>query len=99
MTLEEATAKVTKMAEMHGGKFGSKANFQFSEGGMIHLDDTVSPAKVVNESAEAPCTVNIDLGNFDKMLSGDLNPMMAFMTGKMKVDGDKSVALKLASLF
>ncbi len=99
MTLEEATVKVARMAEVHGGKFGAKANFSFKEGGMIHLDDSVSPAKVSNEDADASCTVVISLENFDKMLSGDLNPMMAFMSGKMKIDGDKGVAMKLASLF
>ena len=99
MTLEEATAKVNKMAEMHRGKFGSKANFSFKEGGFIHLDDSVSPTIVTNEETDAPCTVAISLENFEKMLSGDLNPMMAFMTGKMKIDGDKGVAMKLASLF
>jgi putative sterol carrier protein len=33
------------------------------------------------------------------MMGGELNPMMAFMTGKMKIDGDKGVAMKLAGLF
>jgi putative sterol carrier protein len=98
MTLEEATGKVTKMAERHGGKFGNKVNFVFDEGA-IYLDDTVSPAIIENGAKDAPCTIKISLDNFDKMLSGDLNPMMAFMTGKMKIEGDKGVAMKLASLF
>ena len=99
MTLEEATIKVTRKAETHGGKFGEKVNFDFKGAGSIHLDDTVSPAKVVLEEVEAPCTVVMELDNFEKLLKGDLNPMMAFMTGKMKVEGDKAVAMKLASLF
>lgn len=98
MTLQEATDKVNKMAETHAGKFGSKINFQFDEG-VIHLDDSVSPAVVLNEAKDVPCTIKISLDNFDKMLSGDLNPMMAFMMGKMKIDGDKGVAMKLAGLF
>lgn len=98
MTLPEATDKIRKMAENHGGKFQSRINFRFEEG-VIHLDDTVSPTLVSNEQKEAPCTLVISLDNFDKMLSGDLNPMMAFMTGKMKVEGDKGVAMKLASFF
>ncbi len=98
MTLEEATVKVEKMASDHGGKFGNKVNFQFDEGA-IHLDDTVSPAQVKNEVADAPCTIKISLDNFEKMLNGSMNPMMAFMMGKMKIDGDKGVATKLASLF
>lgn len=98
MTLEEATEKVKGMATTHAGKFGSKVNFQFDEGA-IFLDDSISPAVVENGIQDAPCTIKISLDNFDKMLSGALNPMMAFMSGKMKVDGDKGVAMKLASLF
>lgn len=98
MTLEEATAKVKKMAEYNAGKFGDKVNFQFDEG-TIHLDDSMSPALIGNEEKEAPCTLKMSLENFGKMMEGDLNPMMAFMGGKMKIDGDKGVAMKLAALF
>jgi putative sterol carrier protein len=98
MTLQEATEKVQKMAETHAGKFGNKVNFVFDEGA-IFLDDSVSPAVVTNTASDAPCTIKISLPNFEKMLGGDMNPMMAFMTGKMKIEGDKGVAMKLASLF
>ncbi len=73
-------------------------NFVFDEGA-IFLDDSVAPAVITNAAGDAPCTIKISLENFDKMLQGDLNPMMAFMTGKMKVEGDKGVAMKLAGLF
>jgi putative sterol carrier protein len=98
MTFDEALAKVQKMADNHGGKFNSKVNFKFDEG-TIHLDDTVSPTAVVNQEQEAPCSIKITLSNFEKLLNGDVNPMMAFMTGKMKIEGDKGVAMKLAGLF
>jgi putative sterol carrier protein len=32
------------------------------------------------------------------LLSGDLNPTAAFMGGKMQVEGDMSVAMKLGSV-
>ncbi len=98
MTLADATAKVKSMAEIHSGKFNQKANFKFEEG-TIHLDDTVSPTLVSNEELSAPCTLVMSLDNFGKLLDGNLNPMMAFMSGKMKVEGDKGVAMKLSSLF
>jgi putative sterol carrier protein len=37
--------------------------------------------------------------NLKAMMTGDLNPMTAFMMGKIKVKGDMSVAMKLQSLF
>jgi acyl-CoA dehydrogenase len=33
------------------------------------------------------------------MVNGTLNPMTAFMGGKLKVHGDMSIAMKLQSLF
>jgi len=98
MTLEEATQKVQKLAGNNAGKFGNKVNFQFDEG-LIHLDDSVAPSIISNDANDAPCTLKMSLDNFEKLMNGDLNPMMAFMGGKMKIDGDKGVAMKLASLF
>jgi putative sterol carrier protein len=36
--------------------------------------------------------------DFQAMSSGSLNPMMAFMTGKIKVDGDLNTVMKFQSL-
>ncbi len=98
MTLSEATEQVQKIASNHGGKLNSTVTFDLGEG-FIHLDDTVDPTAITNDQKTSECTIRIDLENFDKLLSGDLNPMMAFMTGKMKVDGDKAVAMKLSGMF
>ena len=98
MTLEEVTNKIKSLAETHGGKFQGTANFEFEEG-TVYLDDTVSPPVVSNESKETPFTIVMSSDDFTKILSGDLNVMMAFMTGKLKIKGDKAAAMKLTSLF
>ena len=98
MTLAEATSKIKSIAENHGGKLNAKTNFKFDEG-VIHLDDTQSPTLVANEELAADCTLKMSLASFENILSGDMNPLMAFMTGKMKVEGDKAIAMKLSSLF
>lgn len=98
MTLEEVTGKIAKLAERHAGQFQGKANFKFEEG-IVHLDDTVSPPLIVNEEREAPFSVKMSADDFGKILSGDLNVMMAFMSGKLKIEGDKGAAMKLTSLF
>ena len=98
MTIEEITGKIRKLAEKHAGQFDGKANFKF-EDGVVHLDDTVSPNVVVNEERDAPFAIKMKADDFGKILSGDLNVMMAFMTGKLKIEGDKGAAMKLTSLF
>jgi putative sterol carrier protein len=36
---------------------------------------------------------------FERLANGQQNPMMAYMTGKLKVDGDLQVALELQKIF
>lgn len=98
MTLEEVTGKIQKLADKHAGQFGGKANFKFDEG-VVHLDDTVSPTLIVNEERDAPFSIKMKSDDFVKILTGDLNVMMAFMTGKLKIEGDKGAAMKLTALF
>lgn len=98
MTLEEVTNKIKSLSELHAGKFQGTANFKF-EDGIVHLDDTVSPALVVNEERDAPFAIKMKADDFAKILSGDMNVMMAFMTGKLKIEGDKAAAMKLTSIF
>ena len=43
-------------------------------------------------------TLKMDADDFTQMSKGDLNPMMAFMSGKIKVDGDLNSVMKFQSL-
>ena len=50
-------------------------------------------------SSVAPsATVKMSAEDFTAMSSGSLNPMMAFMTGKIKVDGDLNSVMKFQSM-
>lgn len=43
-------------------------------------------------------TLSMDADDFAAMSKGDLNPMMAFMSGKIKVDGDLNSVMKFQSV-
>lgn len=47
---------------------------------------------------KADATLIMDADDFEAMSKGDLNPMMAFMSGKIKVDGDLNTVMKFQSL-
>jgi putative sterol carrier protein len=50
-------------------------------------------------SAEPKLTVSLPGPEFLQLLSGSGNPMMMFMTGKLKAKGDLALAANLANLF
>ncbi|KAM8827990.1 hydroxysteroid dehydrogenase-like protein 2 isoform 1-T2 [Spinachia spinachia] len=47
---------------------------------------------------KADVVMAMDSGDFSKMFAGKLKPTMAFMSGKLKIKGDMTLALKLEKL-
>ena len=47
---------------------------------------------------ETDVTLTASAETFEGMMNGDVNPTMAFMSGKLKIDGSMSAAMKLASV-
>jgi putative sterol carrier protein len=80
-----------------GDESGLEATLKFDCGadGVAYIDGKSTPNSVDNADREADCTVAISLGNLAAMLSGELDPVTGFMSGKFKVSGDMSVAMKL----
>lgn len=66
--------------------------------GVVYIDAKQSPTAVSNDDAPADCEMHVSVKDLEKMGTGDLNPMMAFMTGKLKVKGDMGVAMKLGQV-
>ena len=44
------------------------------------------------------CAITMNMDNFNKLIDGKLDPVKAFMTGKLKVDGDVGKALEFSKL-
>ncbi|MCR4763131.1 MAG: SCP2 sterol-binding domain-containing protein [Lachnospiraceae bacterium] len=44
------------------------------------------------------CAITISMTNFNKMLDGKLDPVLAFTTKKLKVDGDVGKALEFSKI-
>jgi len=61
--------------------------------GSMRIDD--SGASLSED--EADCTLTADAETLQGMLAGEIDPTSAFMSGKLQVDGDMSVAMQLGS--
>lgn len=97
MTVEELT---TKIRERMGDDSGLDATLKFDLGddGVIYLDGKAQPNTAHNEDKDADCTVGVALEDLVGMIKGDLDPMAAFSLGKLRIDGDMGVAMKLGGL-
>ena len=54
--------------------------------------------EITDDDAEAACTITTDMETFKGMYDKSVSPQAAFMTGKLKVEGDMGIALKLQSV-
>lgn len=95
MTFEELTAKAAG-AITAGGDFTKKVKFDFGDVGKLFIDGVAG--NVDNSDSDADATIKVDWDDFQKINSGELDGTMAFMQGKLKVEGDMSVAMQLQSL-
>ncbi|MDF2142207.1 SCP2 sterol-binding domain-containing protein [Paenirhodobacter sp. CAU 1674] len=86
-------AAVAALAAKLPDGFSSTAKFVIKDEGAIVIDaDGVRAG-----DDEADVTLIADVDTFKGILSGDVNPTMAFMTGKLKIDGSMGLAMQLGS--
>lgn len=74
--------------------------FDLEDTGKILIDATGDEVVVTPnpDDDDAETTLVMSPENLQKLISGELNPMIAFTMGKLKIFGSKGIALKLSSL-
>ena len=79
-----------------GTSFDGSAKFVISGEGAVVIDRDGVRAGAVDEDSDVTLTASAE--TFQGILEGDVNPTMAFMSGKLKIDGSMGMAMKLASV-
>ena len=76
---------------------GKKLKFKLDDD--IILIDGTSGENIISESdEEANCTIIMSKDTYVKLQNKEIKPMMATLTGKIKVKGDLNLAKKLKQL-
>lgn len=89
------SAAVAALNEKLGGSsFDGSAKFVIEGEGAVVID--ASGARASDEEADVTLTASTE--TFQAIMEGDLNPTGAFMSGKLSVDGDMGMAMKLGSV-
>ena len=97
MSLEKITTEFKERVGAHS-PLDKIIKFDFGDDGCVRVDGAVSPTVVDNVDSEADCTIKVTMDDFKAIASGEQNPQMAFMMGKLKVEGDMSLAMQLGTL-
>lgn len=93
------TAAAALRDRLAGDRFDGTVHFEIEGEGVVRVTgEEVSTG--LDPAADLPdVTISASLETFRQVFEGALSPATAFMTGKMRVEGDFGTALKLGQLF
>ncbi|MCS6934273.1 MAG: SCP2 sterol-binding domain-containing protein [Chitinophagales bacterium] len=95
-----AFEKILEILSAGAGKapsFGKTLKFDFGDKKIV-IDGTGESNVVSTEDKPADTTISVSVDDLMGIINGSVNPMMAFMSGKIKVQGDMGLAMKLQQL-
>ena len=88
-------AAVNALNEKLGGNgFDGIAKFEIEDEGAIVIDE--GGAHASDDAADVTLSASAD--TFQEILAGNLDATSAFMTGRLKLDGDMGLAMRLGSV-
>ena len=103
MTFNELVTKVRNMASTVDASnrdfLAVQINITGKDPGVFYVEVkdhrvNVEPYEYIDRN----CAITINMTNFNKLIDGKLDPVLAFTTGKLKVEGDAGKALEFSNL-
>jgi len=90
MTKSEMAARLNDARAFVAGK---RVKLDFGDEGVVMLDGNAEA--VTEEDGDADTTIKVAWADWEDMAAGKLDGMTAFMSGKLRVEGDMSNAMQL----
>lgn len=90
-----------RIAGQHELKTSVAAVYKFvleGDGGGIYILDLKEALAISTGDGDAACTVRMATADFVDLFEGRANGQALFFTGKLRVEGDMALALKLQQL-
>jgi putative sterol carrier protein len=84
------------------GDFDATVQFMLTgeDGGEWYVVIAGGEINVEQGTAESPTsTIHMEASDYADMVSGELNPMTAFMQQKVRIEGDLNTVMKFQTLF
>ena len=79
--------------------FGAVYKFVLEgDGGGTWIIDLVSGPSVEEKDGSADCTISLEASDFVALVEGSANGQQLFFQGKLRIDGDMGLAMKLQTL-
>jgi putative sterol carrier protein len=99
MSLDSLAEQMKSQAAMNP-PLGYRVKFDLGDDGVLVWDGTVTPPEIGTSAGEgeADTVLRLSVEDLNKLLSGTLDPTLAYMTGKLKIQGSTGVAMKLATM-
>lgn len=94
----EALAEEIKKRSATAAPLGATVKFDLGDDGIILFDSHAAPGEVKLEDGEAATVFTLSIDTLKGLLNGSVGPTMAYMTGKLKIQGSMGVAMKLNAI-
>ena len=88
------TAAAALREKFADADFEGSVKFDIEDEGVILVND----GELRMEDGEADVTISASLDTFREIFDGELSPTAAYMTGRMRIDGDMGLAMKLSQV-
>lgn len=82
-------------AKLGGAGIDGSVRFVIEDEGAVRIDEA---GAAVDNGSGADCTLTASAETFQSLLAGEIDPTGAFMGGRLTVDGDMGLAIRLGSL-